>query len=158
MNTFAAMIDAYAAGPQLLRDAVGGMSPAQLLARPIPEKWSTLEVVCHLADFEIVYANRIKRVIAEYEPTLFGGDPDVFAARLAYQDRDLNEELAITETVRKQVCRILRTLKAEDFQRRGNHSERGPLTLAMLVTQITGHIPHHVRFIEQKRKALGEPA
>jgi hypothetical protein len=43
------------------------MDRSQLLARPIPRKWSTLEVVCHLADFEIVYADRIKRVIAENE-------------------------------------------------------------------------------------------
>ncbi len=68
-------IDNYLDGPQVLRKAVAGMTPEQLAARPIPGKWSTLEVVCHLADFEIVYADRIKRVIAEDEPTLFGGDP-----------------------------------------------------------------------------------
>ena len=68
------LIEDYLAGPQLLRQAVAGMSPEQLIARPIPGKWSTLEVVCHLADFEIVCADRIKRVIAENEPTLFGGD------------------------------------------------------------------------------------
>jgi hypothetical protein len=50
------------------------MSQEQLIARPIPGKWSTLEVVCHLADFEIVFADRIKRVIAENEPALFGGN------------------------------------------------------------------------------------
>ena len=32
------------------------MSQEQLLARPIPDKWSTWEVICHLADFEIVGA------------------------------------------------------------------------------------------------------
>jgi hypothetical protein len=149
------LIDAYAAGPQLLRDAVTGMSPAELRARPIPGKWSTLEVVCHLADFEIVYADRIKRVVAENEPTLFGGDPDAFAARLAYHDRCLEEELTITEAIRRQVSHVLRALKPDDFQRRGVHSERGPLTLETLVTQITGHIPHHIRFIEEKRKAMG---
>lgn len=149
------LIDDYAAGPQLLRNAVTGMSPEQLRARPIPGKWSTLEVVCHLADFEIVYADRIKRVVAESEPTLFGGDPDTFAARLAYHERCLEDELTITEVIRRQVCHVLRALKPDDFQRRGIHSERGPLTLETLVTQITGHIPHHVRFIEEKRKAMG---
>ena len=78
------LTDDYLAGPQLLRQAVAGMSPEQFVARPIPGKWSTLEVICHLADFEIVYTDRIKRVIAEDQPTLFGGDPDLFAARLAY--------------------------------------------------------------------------
>jgi len=99
----AKLIDEYLDGPQLLRKAVAGLSPEQLVARPIPGKWSTLEVICHLADFEIVYADRIKRVIAENEPTLFGGDPDLFAARLAYQQRNAEDELQFTELIRKQV-------------------------------------------------------
>ena len=36
------LIDDYLAGPQLLRQAVAGMSPEQLLARPVRGKWSTL--------------------------------------------------------------------------------------------------------------------
>jgi hypothetical protein len=148
------LIDNYLAGPQLLRKAVAGMSQEQLLARPVPGKWSTLEVICHLADFEVVFADRIKRVIAENEPTLFGGNPDLFAARLAYQQRNPEEELLLVALIRQQVARILRALKPEDFQRRGIHSESGPLTLETLVQRITGHIPHHVRFIEEKRKAL----
>jgi len=150
------LIDNYLDGPQLLRKAVAGMSQEQLVARPIPRKWSTLEVICHLADFEIVYADRIKRVIAENDPTLFGGDPDGFAARLAYHQRNAEEELLLIEAIRKQVARILRTVKLDDFQRRGIHSESGPLTLETLVQRITGHIPHHVRFIEEKRKAMAE--
>ena len=117
------------------------MSQEQLVARPVPGKWSTLEVICHLADFEIVGADRIKRVIAEKEPTLPGGDEKLFAARLAYHQRNAEEELLLIETIRKQVARILRTLKPDDFQRRGIHSEAGPLTLEALVQRSTGHIP-----------------
>jgi hypothetical protein len=151
----AELIDQYLAGPQLLRTAVAGMTRDQLLARPVPGKWSTLAVVCHLADFEIVYADRIKRVIAEHEPRMFGGDPGEFAARLAYERRDAEEELLLIELVRRQVARILRTLGPEDFQRRGIHSESGSLTLEELVRRIAGHIPHHVRFIDEKRQAMG---
>ena len=150
-----ALIDDYLGGLQILRAAVAGMTHDQLAARPVPGKWSTLEVVCHLADFEIIFADRIKRVIAEHEPTLFGGDPTVFAARLAYGERNLDEELLLIALIRQQVARILRTLRPEDFQRRGIHSESGPMTLEALVQRITGHIPHHVRFIEEKRKVLG---
>ena len=80
----AQLIDDYLAGPQKLRAAVAGLTAEQLDARPIPGKWSTKQVVCHLADFEPVYVDRMKRVIAENEPTMFSGDPDLFAARLAY--------------------------------------------------------------------------
>jgi hypothetical protein len=149
------MINEYLSGPAILRKAVSGLNADQLLARPIPDKWTILEAVCHLADFEIICADRIKRVIAEDEPTMFGGDPDAFAARLAYQKRDLKDELAIVDLMRKQVAVILGELKDQDFQRHGIHSEYGPLTLETILMRVTNHIPHHVRFIEEKRKALG---
>jgi len=149
------LIDQYAAGPELLREATKGMSAEQVLARPVPGKWSTLEVICHLADFEIVFADRLKRVIAENEPTLFGGDPDVFAARLAYHSRDLEEELTLIAACRGHVVRILQTLQEEDFQRIGKHNEAGPLTLVQLLQRVTNHAVHHGKFIEEKRRALG---
>jgi hypothetical protein len=145
----------YLAGPSLLRRAVAGLSAEQLRARPIPGKWSTLEVVCHLSDFEAVYADRMKRVIAEQEPPLRSGDPNLFAASLAYQSRDLEEELTLIETTRRQMARILRMVPPETFQRTGIHSTDGPITLEGLLRRITGHIPHHVRFIDEKRESLG---
>ncbi|MEZ6073375.1 MAG: DinB family protein [Pirellulales bacterium] len=150
------LIEEYAAGPALVRAAVQGMTAAQLDAAPIPGKWTTRQVVCHLADFEPVYADRMKRVIAENEPTLFGGDPDVFSARLAYDLRDVEDELLLIESVRRHMAPILRSLDDEDFERRGLHSEAGPVTLAWLLEQITAHVPHHVRFIAAKREALAE--
>ena len=74
------LIDRYAAGPQTLRQAVAGLPCDQQLVRPIAGRWSTLEVVCHLADMDGVYADRTKRVIAEDGPTLFDADQDQFAA------------------------------------------------------------------------------
>ena len=59
-----ALIEQYLAGPSLLRRAVAGMTREQLLARPIPGKWSAQEVVCHLADYEPIYAHCMQRVIA----------------------------------------------------------------------------------------------
>lgn len=149
------LIDQYAAGPRLLREATDGMTREQMLARPVAGKWSTLEVVCHLSDFELVYADRLKRVIAENEPTMFGGDPDTFAARLAYHSRDLGEELALIESCRASTARILRTLNEADFARVGKHSEAGPLSLATLLERVAGHLPHHAKFIQEKKRALG---
>ncbi len=149
------LIDQYLAGIDDLRSAVAGMADDQLDARPIPGKWSTRQVVCHLADFEPIYADRMKRVVAEQCPTFFGGDPDTFAAGLAYERRSVDEELALLAAVRKHMATILRELTADDFQRTGNHSEAGPMTLETLLRNIAGHVPHHLRFIAEKRRALG---
>ena len=149
------LIEAYLAGPPAVRKAVAGLSHEQLLARPVAGKWSTLEVVCHLADFDPIMADRMKRIIAEEKPTIMGADENRFAATLVYHERDLEEELTIIERTRSQMARILRTLKPEALQRVGVHNERGPRTLEQMLTTATNHIAHHLAFIIEKRKALG---
>ena len=148
----------YASGYDELRTAVEGLTVSQLRAKAAPGRWSVLEVVCHIADFDLVYADRMKRVVAEDRPTLFGGDPDRFAASLAYNQRDLEEELELIAAVRRHVTRFLRTLDNAAFERIGVHSVDGPLTLATLLNRIAGHIPHHAGFIRQKRQNLGTAA
>src|SRR6185369_10964824 len=130
----------YLAGADAVKAAVAGMSLEQLDARPIAGKWSTRQVVCHLADFEPIYVDRMKRVIAENCPTFFGGDPDTFAAGLAYDHRPVGNELELIAAVRRQMATILRELKASDYQRTGNHSEAGALTLETLLQRISDHI------------------
>lgn len=151
---YSELIEEYVAGSQLIRQAVSGMTRDQLDATPIGGKWSTRQVVCHIADFELVNAERMKRVIVEDQPTLFGGDPDRFTAGLAYHQRDIEEELQLIEVAQRQMARILRTLSLKDFQRVGIHSEDGPMTLEALVRRTTSHVPHHIQFIEEKRRAL----
>jgi hypothetical protein len=150
-----ALIDQYLAGPELLERSIKAMNGEQLDARPIAGKWSSRQVVCHIVDFEPIYADRMKRVIAENCPTFFGGDPDTFAAGLAYNHRPVGTELELLAVVRAQMATILRELKAEDFQRIGKHSEAGPLSLETLLQRITGHVPHHIAFIDEKRRAMG---
>ena len=151
----AQLIAGYLAGPKQLRDAIKGMNAQQLDAQPVAGKWSTRQVICHIADFEPVYVDRMKRVIAQEEPTLFGGDPDLFASRLSYSERDIEEELQLITACRNHMARILKTVKPEGFARRGVHSESGPITLEKLLSNIANHIPHHLPFIAEKRRALG---
>jgi len=158
MANLAQLILDYLAGPAALHKAVAGLSPEQLRARPVAGKWSTLEVVCHLADFEPILADRMKRIIALDNPTLLGADENRFAATLAYHDRDLEEELFLIERTRAQMSRILRTLPADALSRIGTHNERGPRTLEQMLITTINHIPHHLRFIVEKRQALGLPA
>ncbi len=148
------LIADYLTGPRLLREAVSGMTQEQLRARPIAGKWSTLEVVCHVADAEGVYSERFKRVIAEHEPALADMDPDLWMPRIAIAERDVVEEVQLVDLIRRHTARILKTLSPMDFQRVGHHSSAGPLTLQALLQRIVGHIPHHIKFIEEKRKLV----
>jgi hypothetical protein len=151
----AALIEQYAAGPAILRKAVSGMTPDQVKARPVPGKWSTLEVVAHIADFEPILAERMMRVLSHERPLLMVADENLFAATLNYPGRDLEEELAIIEATRKKMARILRGAGKDAANRVGIHTFKGLVSLDAVLTSAVNHIPHHVVFIEEKRKALG---
>jgi uncharacterized damage-inducible protein DinB len=153
--TVSQLIGAYLAGPQTLRQAVAGMSREQLVSRPVAGKWSTLEVVCHLVDSDQAWSHRMKRIIAEDRPLFIGYDETRFARALAYQESDIEEELALFEGTRRQMARILRTLPPDAWARDGVHNERGLLTLQEHLQIEVDHVPHHVKFIAEKRRALG---
>lgn len=149
------LVAEYLAGPGKLRQAVQGMTAEQLKARPIAGKMSTLEVVCHLVDFDPVYVERMKRAIALDNPTLQGADENEFAKKLCYHDRDVEEELQLLEYTRKSMARVLKAMPLETWDRVAIHNERGPMTVEKMVNTITNHITHHLKFVEEKRAAPG---
>ena len=86
---------------------------------------------------------------------MIGYDETRFAAALGYQERSLEEELTIFEQSRRQMARILHTLPDEAWSRKGVHNERGLITLEEHLQLEVDHVPHHVKFIAEKRRALG---
>lgn len=157
-SSITGLIEQYAEGPDRLRSALAEF-PADKLAVPLPPgKWSALAVVCHVCDFELVCADRIKAVIAEDGPQLPCRDENRFVSRLHYEQRNISDEIALIEAVRRQVTPLLQSLGAADFQRVGIHSTDGPLSLETLLTRIAGHIPRHADFIERKKQLLLKPA
>ncbi|WP_439626350.1 DinB family protein [Gemmata sp.] len=151
------LADNYLAGAAALRSAVAGMTREQLVARPIPGKWSTLEVVAHLADFDPILIDRMKRILAYTSdvPLLLVADEELYAKEMNYHDRDVEEELAVVESLRRHMARIIRGLTPEQLQLVGCHNKRGLMTLEKVIQMATNHLTHHVPFIAEKRKALG---
>ena len=156
MPTPAELADQYLAGAAALRQAVKGMTREQLTARPIAGKWSTLEVVCHITDFEPVFADRMKRIIALGDtPLLLAADENLYARAFNYHDRDIEEEVTLVEMIRREMARTIRALKPDQLQRTGCHNLKGIVTLEQVIRGATNHIPHHLAFVAEKRKALG---
>jgi uncharacterized damage-inducible protein DinB len=131
------------------------MSPEALRARPVHGKWSTLEVVCHLVDSEQAWCHRLKRVIAEEKPLIIGYDESRFTSALAYHEHDLQMELTLLTAMRQQMALILTGLPEPAWSRVCIHSERGLMTLAEMLEAEVEHVPHHIRHIIEKQRALG---
>lgn len=149
------VIHRYAKGPELLAYAAQGLTPEQAKARPGPGAWSIAELVAHMVDSDTVGIERMKRVIAEDNPTLQAYDENKWIARLDAQDMPVAEAVALFAASRAWMTRILRKCTEEDFARSGVHTEDGPKTLAKLVAGYVAHLDYHLKFLYAKRANLG---
>ena len=151
------LISAYESGVEELRLAVAGMTVEQLRCRPVRGRWSTLEVVCHIADCEQFFADRMKRTVAMDRPLLLGADGFRYPGPLRYQDHDLGDELDLVAATRRQTARTLRLVAPDAWRRTTVHSETGLVTLRQLLLHAVNHLRHHLRFVAEKRAALTAP-
>jgi organic hydroperoxide reductase OsmC/OhrA/uncharacterized damage-inducible protein DinB len=153
-QTYDELISAYAQCVDQLVDAVQGLSLDELKARPIAGKWSTLEVVCHLADTEIYFTDRIERTIVLDNPLLMGVDERPYPDKIQFQEQLIDEEIELMSVLRRRTTGILRRQPASAWKRTAVHSGSGLCTLEDLVKKAIGHVQHHLPFIAEKRKVL----
>ncbi len=155
MSTLETLIDRYARGPSVLAYAVEGLSDEHARTRPGPGAWSIAELAAHLADSDMVASDRMKRVIAEDDPTLLPYDETAWINRLSAQDAPVADSVAIFAANRRWTERILRNCAEADFARAGHHADQGRITLAELLVVYVNHLDHHLRFLYTKRANLG---
>lgn len=154
-NPIATLIDRFTVGPSLLVHAVSGLSPEQEQARPGPGAWSIAELVTHLGDSDLVIADRMKRVIAEPNPTLLAFDETAWIDRLHGAQMPVEEAVNLIAANRQWMSKILKRCDDSDFARAGTHTETGRKTLADLVVSCCNHMDHHLKFLYAKRANLG---
>ena len=149
------ILDRFADGGLILVQAASNLSLAHATARPGPGDWSLAELVAHLVDSDLVMADRIKRVIAEENPTLQAFPENAWLDRLKSAQMPVGDAAALFAANRKWVARILQHLDDSAFARVGNHSELGRQTLAEIVVKAVHHLDHHLKFLYAKRANLG---
>ncbi len=149
------LIDRFADGGPLLMQATSNLSPEQCREHCIPGTWSIAELVGHVLDSDLVFADRIKRIVAEDSPTLQAFDEQLWIARLNSAEAPVDEASALFAANRRWMTRILRAQSETDFARAGTHTEKGRQTLAEVLTYATNHLDHHLKFLYAKRAKLG---
>lgn len=154
MSAISALIDRYAIGPATLEYAVYGLTDEQARAKPGPGLWSIAELVAHLADSDAVGGNRIKRIVAEPEPTLLAYDETAWNDRLRMQESSMEDALALFRANRRWIEQVLRRCDEADFMRRGTHTEKGSVTLADQVVTYVTHLDYHLKYLYAKRANL----
>ena len=109
-----------------LEALVDGVDDAALRRPEAPGKWSMIEVVCHLADTEIVYAWRYRLALAQDRPLITGFDQDAWVRTFRYREQPLAGTLERLRVVRDANLTLLRALTEAQWAREGMHQERGP--------------------------------
>jgi uncharacterized damage-inducible protein DinB len=154
------LIDQYANGGEKLLLSIRGLTQEDLLAPPPDDpnigKWTIQQVVLHLADSEGVFADRMKRIIAEENPTLLAFDETAWAGALHYESQSGPEAAKLLEITRNQLAAVLRQLPDSAFQRFGTHNQAGKQTLEQVLKKSTDHLEHHLKFIHAKREKMGK--
>ena len=151
------IVDQYAAGARVLGDSIKGLSREDFLAYPVPGTWSIQQIVLHLMDSDLIASDRMKRIIAEENPTIIGYDESAFSKKLCYDKLDPDLAADIFRQNREMTAVILRHVPATAFARAGTHNERGKMTLGELVKLLVWHLDHHMGFLRHKRQLLGKP-
>jgi uncharacterized damage-inducible protein DinB len=150
---------------EVLRQTTGQLQraldrlPPDLVTTPeAPGKWSVRELLQHLADSEVVWAWRMRLVLAQDRPVLTGYDQDRWARRLRYDEADAKEALAQFTILRRGNLRLLERASAEDLQRVGLHAERGEESVAHMRRLYAGHDLVHLRQLARITAGVGSPS
>ena len=151
-STRRTLIDRYKAGYDEIVKALEGADDAALDRRARPGTWSPREIVHHLADSEMTSAIRLRRLLAEDNPTIVGYDQDEFARRLHY-DRPIASSLEAFRWARVSTADILEQLDEAEWARTGTHSESGPYSMAKWLEIYAEHAHKHAGQIRRARAA-----
>jgi uncharacterized damage-inducible protein DinB len=153
MNPYASFLgpreprEVIASTPARLKEMVDSLGADGAQKSPAPGKWSAREILCHLADCEIVFAYRLRQTLAEPHHVIQPFDQDLWARN--YAAYDVPSALAVFTAVRNFNVKLIGSLGAEALGKPVTHPERGTMTFESIVETMGGHDLNHIGQIER---------
>ena len=130
---------------------VATASTEQLSRSPAPGEWSPSEVLNHLSDSDLVTGTRIRMIVTQDRPTIVGYDQEAWTARFGSLDATPQETVERWLVLRRTNLRVYESLRPEDWDRVGLHSERGAESVRLTLQLQAGHDRVH---LDQFRRGL----
>jgi DinB superfamily len=152
-SEFRKHLDAAEKSPEQIAAAVSGLPDKTLRFKPAPDKWCILEIVAHLADMELLYAHRMRQMLADKKPVIAPIDQDDWARNLGYMSESPAELIALYGLNRHHNLQLLRRIKPQDLDKSAFHPElQTNVTLAEYVARMGTHGANHLEQIERLKK------
>ncbi len=133
--------------------ALGALGPEKSAIPPAPGKWSAAEIVCHLADCEVVFASRLRQTLAEDAPVIQPFDQDKWAA--TYPGIPAAAALEVFRALRSWNLRLIIEALPAGADRPVTHPERGTMTFMTIVETMAGHDLNHLAQLQKLVAAAG---
>jgi uncharacterized damage-inducible protein DinB len=140
--------------PEQLRNAVDGLSSAQLSTPYREGGWTVRQVVHHVADSHMNAYIRVKLSLTEDWPTVKPYD-EVAWAMLHDVAAPVEWSLELVESLHARWVMLLQSLNEAQWQCGCNHPENGPMTVEYIALLYAWHSRHHVAHITHLRAAEG---
>ncbi|HYL80706.1 MAG TPA: DinB family protein [Candidatus Acidoferrum sp.] len=141
--------------PKALTALLQGVSDEILRRKPAPEKWSMLEIACHLRDVERLFVERYGKMANLDRPALRMMNQDELAVRLKYNQDDPSTALREFRSLREETVHLLGALPHQSWQRIGLHPKRGEFSIAANVEIHVNHDAKHLGQIQTLRERYG---
>ncbi len=141
--------------PARLWAAVTGLTDAQLDTPYRPGGWTVRQVVHHFADSHINAYVRFRLALTETEPAIKPYDERAWAQLSDARTAPADLSLTLLEALHQRWVILLRSLKPEDFSRKLNHPELGPVALEKYLALYAWHGKHHLAHITSLQERSG---
>ena len=148
-------IDEVAAAPGALRQAVNGLTEAQLETPYRPDGWTVRQVVHHLPDSHVNAYVRFKLALTEDQPAIKTYEEKRWAELSEARTAPIELSLALLEALHRRWVLVLRALSPADFGRTLMHPENGVMSLDAMLALYSWHGRHHVAHITALRERMG---
>lgn len=133
--------------PVRLQGLTHAIGPAGVSVSPAPGKWTASEILCHLADCEIVFGFRLRQILAEDNHVIQPFDQEQWSA--PYSGIAAAEALSAFSAVRHWNLLLIEHALPAQAGRRVTHPERGPMTFRTVVETMAGHDLNHKEQLER---------
>jgi uncharacterized damage-inducible protein DinB len=140
--------------PASFRQAVRGLSDAQLDTPYREGGWTVRQVVHHVPDSHINAYVRFKLALTEDDPTI---KPYLEArwAELPDSRQPIENSLVMLDALHRRWVIVLRSMSEADWKRTFQHPEAGPMPLEKSLALYSWHGQHHVAHITNLRAKMG---
>jgi hypothetical protein len=136
-----------ASTPEQLSALLAAIGPEKSSARVSPDKWSPAEILCHLADCELVFGFRLRQTLAEDAPTIQPFDQEKWAE--TYPTIGAEQALATFSALRRWNLMLIAGALPAAANRPVTHPERGQMTFQTIVETMAGHDLNHLAQLQK---------